>query len=167
MDVQIRRGDLQNLARDFRDAGRRDLGRDMLKALRAEVKPIVPQVRSAIRSSPSATGTQRSGKALEARPRGLRDAMARGVQMKASLTGIQAGVRLRIDARHFPDGEKHLPKYREGVMARWRAPSWGHDPWKTIQPVPRFYPTIRPHIPRVRAGVGRIYLEYVDRLGGP
>ncbi|SEG44944.1 hypothetical protein SAMN04489712_105279 [Thermomonospora echinospora] len=164
MEVHVRHSDLRELGRDFRAAGRRDLSRDMLKEMRGSVKPIVPQLRSALRGSPSRTGDQRTESARQARPRGLRDAMARGVQTKASLAGPRVGVRLRIDPRHFPDKQKSLPKYREGVLPRWRSPNWGRDEWKQQQSHPVFFPTIRPHIPRVQRDLRRIVDEYVDRV---
>lgn len=166
MRVEMRSDDMRRLARDFRAAGRRDLSRDMLKEMRGQVKPIVPRLRSAIRSTPSSTGNTRTSKARQERPLGLRDAMARGVQVKASLTGPKAGVRLRVDPRHFPEGQKSLPRYREGVLPRWRSPNWGRDEWKTQIARPVFFETIRPHVPAVQEGLRRIADDYQDRIAG-
>lgn len=163
-DVRVRHDDLRRLSRDFRAAGRRDLQRDMLKEMRQSVRPIVPQVKAAIRATPSRTGDQRSEKARADRPRGLRDAMARGVQTKASLTGRQVGVRIRIDPRHFPEDEKSLPRYHQGTRGRWRSKNWGRDEWKTQRAHPVFFETIRPHIPRVESALKRIVDNYTERL---
>lgn len=166
MDVSVTSRDLAQLGRDLKRAGRTDLNKEALKRLRREVQPIVPEVRQRIRAIPSGTDAGRSVKARAARPRRLRDATARGVQVKASLTGKYAGVRLRVDTRHFPDGEKNLSKYLEGTMPRWRSPNWGRDEWKVQRAHPYFFPTIRPHVPQVQAGVLKILNEYSGKLGG-
>jgi hypothetical protein len=163
-EIELRTSDLQRLARDFRAAGRRDLQREMLREMRQAVRPIVPQVKAAIRATPSRTGDQRTRKARAERPRSLRDAMARGVQARASLTGRQVGVRIRIDPRHFPEDEKSLPRYHQGVRSRWRSRNWGRDEWKTQRPYPVFFETIRPHVPRVQSALRRIVNDYTDRL---
>lgn len=163
MRVQVRSRDLAGLAEAFRREGRRDLGREILKEMRGEVRPIVPEVKAAIRGTPGGTGHQRTEAARRDRPRGLRDAMARGVQVKAALTGPRAGVRIRIDTRHFPDDEKSLPKYREGIRGRWRSKNWGRG-WKTQRAHPVFFETIRPHVPEVQAAMHRIAADYRHRL---
>lgn len=166
MEVTIRSSDLANLARDARRAGRRDLNREMTKRLRATVKPAVPAIRSAVRAIPGGTGDERSRAAQQARPRDLRDAIARGVQIKVSLSARFAGVRLRVDPRHFPDGDKNLPKYVEGTLVRWRSPNWGRDEWKQQRPHPYFFSTIRPYIPAVRSEMKKIMDEIQNDLTG-
>lgn len=164
MEVSVTSRDLTQLGQDLRRAGQKDLTKEALRYLRKEVQPLVPQIRQQIRSIPSGTDHLRSAKARAARPRTLRDATARGVQVKASLSGKYAGVRLRVDTRHFPDGEKNLPKYLEGTIPRWRSPSWGHDPWKTQRAHPYFFATIRPHVPQVQAGVMKIVNDISERV---
>lgn len=164
MQITVASKDLAQLGRDLQRAGKKDLKKETLKRLRQGVKPIVPEIRRAVKATPSGGDKGRSTKARAARPRKLRDATARGVQAKVSLTGRYAGVRLRVDTRHFPDGEKNLPKYLEGVLPRWRSPSWGHDPWKTQRARPYFYKTIRPYIPRVQAEVMKVLQEVQDEL---
>lgn len=166
MQVSVTSRDLAELSRDLRRAGRKDLQREALKRMRAKVQPIVPQIQQAARATPGGTGDLRSRKARADRPRRLRDAVARGVQVKASFSGKYAGVRLRVDPRHFPDGQKNLPKYMEGVIPRWRSPSWGHDPWKTQRPHPYFFSTIRPHLPAVQAELLKVFNEVSDELKG-
>lgn len=166
MQVSVTSNDLNRLGRDLRAAGRKDLQKEALKRMRRRVQPIVPDIKRAVKATPGGTDDLRSRKARATRPRRLRDATARGVQVKASLSGKYAGVRLRVDTRHFPDGEKHLPKYLEGTLSRWRSPSWGHDPWKTQRPHPYFFVTIRPHIPGVQADVAKVISETMDELGG-
>lgn len=164
MEVSVTSRDLADLGRDLKRAGQKDLNKEAARLLRKEVQPIIPEIRQRIRSIPGGTEDLRSAKARSERPRRLRDATARGVQVKVSLSGKHAGVRLRVDTRHFPAGEKNLPKYLEGTMPRWRSPSWGHDPWKTQRAHPYFFPTIRPHVPQVQAGVMRIVSDISDRV---
>lgn len=166
MNVTVSSNDLARLGRDLQRAGRKDLKKEALKRMRRRVQPIVPEIRRAVRATPGGTSDLRSVKARAARPRRLRDATARGVQVKASLTGKYAGVRLRIDPRHFPDGERHLPKYLEGTLPRWRSPNWGRDQWKQQRPHPYFFVTIRPHIPSVQTEVATIISEIMDEIGG-
>ncbi|MFI0484889.1 hypothetical protein [Actinomadura sp. 9N215] len=166
MNVSVSSHDLARLGRDLQRAGRKDLKKEALMRMRRAVQPIVPEIQRAVRGTPGGTSDLRSAQARAARPRRLRDATARGVQAKASLTGKYAGVRLRVDPRHFPDGEKHLSKYLEGTLPRWRSPSWGHDPWKTQRAHPYFFVTIRPHIPAVQAEVAKVIKEAMDELGG-
>lgn len=166
MQVTVSSTQLSDLARDLRRAGRKDVVKEAGQRMRALMKPLVPEVRAAYRAAPSHTGRQRSVRAVAERPRGLRDAAARGVQIKVSFSGKFAGVRLRVDTRHFPDGQKHLVQYWEGTLPRWRSPNWGRDEWKTQPPHPVFYPTIRPHIPRVRAGLNDIADDMTRQLGG-
>ncbi|MCW2872559.1 hypothetical protein [Actinacidiphila oryziradicis] len=120
-------------------------------------------------SLPRGRDGDRSKKAREKRPKGLRDATARGVQSKVSLSGKYAGVRLRVDPRHFPADQKKLPKYLEGVLPRWRHPTYGHSPWVVQGSHPYFFPTVLPHVPRVQAGVRRVLDEAMAELtrGGP
>lgn len=164
--VTIRSRDLERLGRDLRRSGQKDLQKEAMQRMRTSVRPIVPKVRQKVRQSPAGTGNQRSQKSVGERPRGLRDAIARGVQLKVSLSGKHAGVRLRVDPRHFPDGQKHLPKYREGVLKRWRSPTFGHDPWKVQRPEPYFFPVIRAEAPRVRADVLDIVNDITSRITG-
>lgn len=164
MDVSVTSRDLARLSQDLKRAGRKDLCKASMQGLRKTVQPIVPEIRRAVKATPGTTSDQRSAKARAARPRDLRDAVARGVQVKASLTGKFAGVRLRVDTRHLPDGEKNLAKYLEGTLPRWRSPSWGHDPWKTQRPHPYFFVTIRPHLPRVRAEIAKVLDDVSDEL---
>lgn len=166
MHVSVSSRELSDLARDLRRAGRKDVTKEAGKRMRQLLQPAVPEVRAAVRAIPSHTGHQRSVRAVQERPRGLRDATARGVQIKVSFSGKFAGVRLRVDTRHFPDGQKHLPQYLEGTLARWRSPNWGRDQWKQQPAHPFFYPTIRPHIPRVQAGLRDIADEMTEQLGG-
>lgn len=166
MQVQVLSPDLERLVRDAHRAGQRELIKDVSKGIRDELRPVVVEVRQVVRAQPSHAGRHRSRRAVQERPRGLRDAVARGVQMKVNLSGRQIGVRLRVDPRHFPDGQKDLPQLLEGTRPRWRSPNWGRDEWKTQHPHPYFFDTIRPHVPRVQAAVLREFDKLARELAG-
>jgi hypothetical protein len=166
MQMQVVSPDLERLVRDARRAGQRELIKDVSKGIRDELRPVVGEVRAKVRSQPSRTGRQRSRKAVQERPRGLRDAVARGVQMKVNLSGRQIGVRLRVDPRHFPDGQKDVPQLLEGTRPRWRSRNWGRDEWKTQPPHPYFFDTVRPHVPRVQAAVLREFGKLAREMAG-
>lgn len=166
MQVEVQSSDLARVAKELRRAGRKDVLKEASARARAELRPVVGELRAAIRATPGGTGDQRSARARQARPRGLRDAEARGVQIKVNLSGRDVGIRIRIDTRHFPDGEKQLARYREGELPRWRSPNWGRDEWKQQRAYPVFYPTIRPHVPRLRAGMRRLVDDLETELGG-
>lgn len=164
MQFSVTSDELRKIGKDLKKSGQKDLQREMLKRMRAPVQKIVPDVRTAIRSTPGTTGNTRSRKSLAERPRGLRDAIARGVQVKSSLSGKYVGVRIRIDSRHLPDGSKNLPKYLEGTMPRWRHKTYGHEPWVTQRSHPYFFPTIRQHVPQIQREVAEVVLDITSRI---
>lgn len=159
MQFSVTSDDLRDMGRRMRQSGQKDLRREMLKRMRAPVQRLVPDVKSAVRSTPGSSAGERSRKSLAERPRSLRDAIARGVQVKSSLSGKYVGVRIRVDTRHLPDGSKALPQYLEGTRSRWRHPIYGHDPWVAQRSHPYFYPTIRAHVPAIQAQVAEIAMD--------
>lgn len=166
MYVRVDHDGLARLARDLRRAGRRDVVRDLQKSLRTHIKPLVPEVRAAIRAT-SSKGHTRSRRSVEARPLGLREAEARGVQIKVSLAGRNAGVGIRIDPRHFPEGSKQLPLLREtSGWKRWRSPNWGRNQWKAQHTAKAFYPTIIRHVPDIQRKIKHDMEQLVARMVG-
>lgn len=154
---------LKRLAADLKKQGQGEARKAMSKRMRDTVKPIPPEMRRKIRALPS-SGEPRSEKAVQTRPRGLRDATARGVQIKVSLTGNHPGVRIRVDTRHFPQGQHALPKYLNGTIPRWRHPTYGHDPWVTQVAHEYFENTIAPHLPKVKAEMEKVMSDVADQL---
>lgn len=154
---------LKRLAADLKKQGKGEARKAMAKRLKNAVAPIPPEMRRKIRSLPS-SGTPRSPKAVQARPRGLRDATARGVQIKVNLTGRSPGVRVRVDTRHFPEGQHALPKYLNGTIPRWRHPTWGHDPWVNQLSHEYFENTITPHLPKVGTEMEKVMSDVADEL---
>lgn len=172
MEVQIRSGDLPQVVRDIRRIDGAELVKHAAIGIRHELVPVVAEIKAKVDETPSTSARARTAKgrprahagrsriSVVERPRGLRDATARGVQMKVQLSAKRIDVRLRVDTRHFPRGSKTLPKYLEGMRGyeHWRSPSWGRRgarDWKEQPPHPYFFSTIQPHVPRVAARVVR------------
>lgn len=125
--------ELRALSRALR---RQANGRELQKQLRAELreaaKPLVPAVRSAIRSMPSKDESRRRG-----RP-SLRRQMARSVTVQVKTGGRNAGVSVFMSPKKMPDGKKSLPSYfelRPGYL-RLRHPVFGNAEVWVTQRVP-------------------------------
>jgi len=168
MQFSVTSNELRKIGKDLKKSGQKDLQREMLKRMRTPVQKIVPDVRAAVRATPGTTGHTRSGISLAERPRSLRDSIARGVQVKSSLSGKYVGVRIRIDPRHLPRGSKKLPKYLEGTMAPWRHPTYGRratsKDWQEQRSHPYFFPTIRQHVPQIQREVSEVVLDITRRI---
>jgi hypothetical protein len=161
MYINVDSAGLRRLARDLRRAGETSRNRELAKALRKELKPVVAPIRAAIRATPS-MGNTRTPASREARPRGLRDGEARGVVVKVILSSRGAEASVRIATRHFPFGSKSVIAYREGVIDRWRVRNWGRDDWHVQRAHPAFFPTLEPLIPGVSERVEAQVSDTVD-----
>jgi hypothetical protein len=112
----------------------RELKKRFRKELTLAAGPVVPAVRSAIAAIP-VTGTGGST--------GLRGRLQKATRLQVRTVGRQAGVRVLVDPKRMPDGQKSLPALMEGLRP-WRKPVFGNrDVWVT-QPFHRyFFPTVR------------------------
>ena len=168
MQFEVASTDLQRLGKELKRSGKKDLQKETLKRMRAPVQKLVPDVRSAVRALPGSSTGERSARSLAERPRSLRDAVARGVQVKSSLSGKYVGIRIRVDPRHLPRGSKALPKYLEGTKRPWRHPTFGRrdnpKDWQQQRPHPYFYPTIHAHIPAIKAQIAEIVQEITKKI---
>lgn len=169
MYINVNSAGLRRLSRDLRRAGEQNRNRELARAMRQELKPLVAPVRAAIRATPGGQAT-RTAASLQARPRGLRDAEARGVLVKVTLSGRSAQAAIRIATRHFPEGSKSVIAYREGVAGQWRVRNWGRSDRHVQRPHPAFYPTLNPLVPgaseRIEARVAET-VEAAFRDGTP
>jgi hypothetical protein len=156
--------ELKRLARDLKTAGRGDVVKNTARRMRQEMKPIVPDMRRQIRAIPSHGDDERSKRSIQDRPRGLRDAAARGVQVKVSLSGSKVSARIRIDPRHFPPGQKALPKLLDGTKPSWKHPTYGHKPNVVQRPHPFFRQTIHRHEGPVRAAMQKVLADMAAAL---
>lgn len=127
----------------------------MARNMREAMKPLVPDLRAAVRGIPS------SGKGHT----GLRDKIARGVQVKVSTAGRSVGARIRVDARLLPDNAKSLPELLEGTVP-WRHPVYGNtDNWVTQAPHPFFYRTLKPHESAVQTRMAQVLKDTARSAG--
>jgi hypothetical protein len=130
-----------------------ELKKRFRKELRAAAAPLVPKVRSSIRSIPSNRGYS---------PDGLRGALAKAVKLEVKTAGRQAGVAIRVDGRKMPSHMKSLPSMAEGKK-RWRHPVFGNrEVWVTQTPHPYFYSALRVAGPASRRAVSRV-LDGISR----
>lgn len=126
-------GDLRRISRELRRMDDKELKKRFRKELRKAAAPLVPRVRSSIRSIPSKQGYS---------PEGLRGALSRATRLEVKTVGKQAGVAIRVDGRKMPSHMKSLPSMVEGKK-RWRHPVFGHDVWVNQTPHPYFYNVVR------------------------
>lgn len=140
-------GDLRRVSRELRRMDSPEVKKRFRKELRAAAAPLVPRVRSSIRSIPSSRGYS---------PDGLRGSMARATRLEVKTVGKQAGVAIRVDGRKMPSHMKSLPAMVEGKK-RWRHPVYGRrDVWVTQTPHPYFYSSLRAAGPASRRAVSRV-----------
>ncbi len=126
--------DLKRIASELRRMDSKQLKSEFGRELRAAAKPMVPAVKAAIRDIPSKRGYTASG---------LRGRMTRAVKLEVRTTGRDAGVRIRVDGRKMPSGDKNLQSYMEGVKRPWRHPVFGNrEVWVKQQPKPYFFKTV-------------------------
>lgn len=93
------------------------LRRDLVKELRATVAPIIPEVRSAVRSIPATTIANPS----------LREAVASQVKAQVRLGGKTPGVAVRVGTARDPRGFRFAA--RRLNRGQWRHKVFGQDVW--------------------------------------
>jgi hypothetical protein len=147
MEITIQTGkDLQRVTKNLAAMGDGKLVRRRLtKEIRAEVRPVVAQVKAAYRSGPSRNQPNPKGRG------DLRPMLARAVTMQIRTGGRNPGVTIKVDGRKMPDHMGGVPRMYEG-RERWRHPSFGNrNRWVTQKSVPTFDRIV----PRAAAGVRR------------
>jgi len=156
-DFEMRTGrDLTRIARELRAMNNPELKKRFSNELRQAAKPMVPAVKQAIRQIPSKQGYTADG---------LRGRMARAVKLEVRTTGRDAGVRIRVDGRKMPSGDKSLQAYMEGVKKPWRHPVYGNrEVWVRQSPKPYFYRTVESMGQRARQGVNRAIDRVADDI---
>ena len=149
VEVEVHSDDLVQVTRALRGV---EDGKELRKQLRrnitAAAKPMVPAVRSKVKSLPS-KGGPRPG-----RPP-LRASVAKATRLQVQMSGRYAGVTIRVDPKKMPEGMHNLPGYLDGTapFERWRSPNWGRDQWKTQPSHPYFYAIARRYEPAVKQAV--------------
>lgn len=128
----------------------RALRSQLRKDLRGSVKPAIPAIRSAVKSTPSRGESRRRG-----RP-GLRKSVAKATRLQVTGRNNFVGVTVRVDPKKMPAGMHNLPAYLEGAppFQRWRSPIFGDtDLWKQQPAHPYFYRTMARYEPAVQRAI--------------
>jgi hypothetical protein len=97
----------------------KELRKRFTKEVRAELRPVVAEVKAAYRTAPSQQ---------QPNPRGrgdLRPLLARATTLAVRTSGRNAGVTLRVDGRKMPRGMGGVPGMWEGRRT-WRHPVFGN-----------------------------------------
>jgi len=157
MDLRVSGGkELARISRELRTVGNgREIRKQLGKELRTAALPLVPAVRASIQAIPAATG-QSSG---------LRSRLAKATRLSVKTTGRTASIRILVDGRKMPDGERALPAYIEGTKPNWRHPVHGHKgTWVRQQAHPYFYKVVRPLGRKSRTAVIRTLDEISKKI---
>lgn len=118
------------------------------KELRGAARPLVPLVRSSIRSIPSSRPYTAAG---------LRGRLSKATTLEVKTSGKQAVVAIRVDGRKLPTRSKAVAAYMEGSKPRWRHPVFGNrEAWVQQPPQPYFYKVMRAAGPLARLSVNRV-----------
>jgi hypothetical protein len=169
MGVQgLGQAELARLAARLREAGRGDLRRQLDSRLRSAARPLVTELKGAIRSTPvsgarGGGGRQRARHVNAALPTGLRESIAQAVTLSVRSTGRYGGVRIRVDRQQLPRSQRSLPGHLD--TGRWRHPTFGHRPWVTQTARPGWWTqTVRRRTPGMQAQVRRVLDDIARRI---
>lgn len=138
---------LAALAKRMQEAGRGDLRREMVKTIRAEVKPVVEAQRRQVRGLAHAPSEWKSDS-------------ARAVKPKVLTSLKSAGVRITVGGGDVGRHAKHLNR------GRWRHPLFGNkDDWFEQKVEPGWFdkPATAGQ-PRIRKELIRMMGNYLARL---
>lgn len=128
---------LAALARELRQAGRRDLRRGLDSAIRREARPIVRAVKRSAMQIPARGGAYRRGE------RSLRSRISGAVGVQIVGNGPEVGVAILVRSERL--GNKHM---MPGLLNRsrgWRHPVFGRKNWVEQKGYPWFHPPILRH----------------------
>jgi hypothetical protein len=153
-EVGMRHGDdLRRISRQLRSMDNPEIKKRFAKELRGAAAPLVPLVRSSIRSIPSKRAYS---------PGGLRGQLARATRLEVRTVGRSAGIAIRVDGRKMPNHMKALPRAVEGTK-RWRHPVFGNrEVWVQQPKQPYFFHVVRPLGVASRRAVNRV-LDGISR----
>jgi hypothetical protein len=118
ISTRVDASDLEDMARALKyEQDGQQMRRDMLRNLKAAIRPAEAEAKAGIMSMGSAGLTA---------GRSLRSAIAAQVKSEARLTGRTAGVRVKVRKRNMPRGFVNAPK-RTNSPRGWRHPTLGRD----------------------------------------
>lgn len=159
-------GELRDLTRELRkQADGKERAKELRSRLRTEAKPLVPAIKSNLRSLPSKRQSRARG-----RP-SLRGQLARSVTLQVRTSGRGAGVSVFMNPRKMPEGKKGLPGYFENLpgKAMLRHPVFGsRDVWvrQYMPPAGYFTRAIGPLEERTVKGIRRVVDDMARKIEG-
>jgi hypothetical protein len=117
--IEVAGGDqFRRLAIRMKQAGRRDLLRELRKELRNAGRPTVAHVQAAYRTLPDISPARRPGAQA-------RVSVAKAVRVELRASATAARVRVLVDPKRLPEDMRALPKIWE--KGRWRHPVFARD----------------------------------------
>lgn len=169
-------GQLQELSRALRAAGRGELRKKLRREIADAGRPVVAEVREAVLRLPvkgtrggggaarrghavGRTRTPRSAAAAAAREHGLR----RSVAAATSLSITARGIRIVVSGAKLPPQQRSLPRHMDSPKG-WRHPVFGRDVWVHEQAGPWFASTIGRRAPVFRTAVLKAMDAVSDEL---
>lgn len=185
VDVRIEGADqLGALSRRLKQAGRKDLQKELGKAVRSGAKPAVAATKAAILTVP-VRGTRGGGaaarqfhhferskakgeekrRAKARRQSGLRKTISGAIRLRVKTGAKTAAVRIEVDGSKLPVDQRTLPRHLDNPKG-WRHPTFGRDPWVVQKGRPWFQVTIRRHLPAVRANVLKAMDDIAKKIEG-
>lgn len=156
---------LERLGKRLKEAGDKELTKELRKGLKKAADPAVRHVQHAIRTLPvrGARGGGKSAreihqqranfKRVRMRSSGLRESIARAIKARISTAGSGAAVRIRTSASELPADQRKLPRYLDRDKG-WRHPVFGNrEVWVAQYGRPWFGETLKKEGPAVRREV--------------
>lgn len=160
--------ELVDLAKRLKETGDKKLSRELSRSVRKATKPIVSDLKSAIKSLPVSGSRGRGSRsranydlnrakklteknALRAAGRaGLRETIARAIRSDLKTSGRSAGVKISVKGQLIPPDQRKLPKNLDSPNG-WRHPVFGNrNNWADQKGRPWWMVTIKPHADRAR-----------------
>ena len=137
--------------------------RELLRNLRAAVRPAVAEAKTSIMSAP-AGGLRQSLGGGKQQGGSLRRAIARQVTTAISLTQRRAKVKVKVRKRNMPRGFTNAPK-AYGLAGGWRHPVIGTDRWVAQIGKPGWFDQpLRSHRAQYRLAVQAAMQKTADRI---
>lgn len=132
--------------------------KDLVRNLRAAVRPAAAEAKASILSAPSGGLKQPGGS--------MRSAIARQIKTQVSLTEKRAKVTVRVRNRNMPRGFKNPPK-AWSLPGGWRHPviGWDHERWVTQIGKPGWFDVpLRSHRVAYKAAIQEAMNDAADRI---
>lgn len=147
------------------------LRRDLVRALRAAVKPAVGEAKSSIMSAPAGGLRQQSNGSWHLGSKkqaggSMRRAIARQITTEVSLTQKRARVKVKVRKRNMPRGFRNAPK-AWSMDKGWRHPVIGTNRQRWVSQIGKpgwFDEPLRSHRAQYRAAVEAAMKATADRI---